>query len=337
MKKLTHTFSFLFSFILFVTAAVSVSAQNKNTELTSAEEIASLDRDFRIQGEYLYKDQDNTADNKGLAVIAEGLGKFRVVVYGGGLPGDGWFMSKGRTVHSAELTNFGELTVRDNTGSPVIYKITQNVLVDPNARSFTKVERKSPTLGQKAPVGAIVLFDDGKASDWFTKADVNEKSQTLWSEAQTKPFEQRPYTLHVEFMTSFMPFARGQGRSNSGVYINQSYECQILDSFGLDGKNNECGGFYQISEPKVNMCYPPLQWQTYDIDYTPATYDADGKRLTKTKISVKHNGVEIQKDVEFDKETFVAPKKEGPEPGGLYLQGHGNRVQYRNIWLKYND
>jgi hypothetical protein len=203
--------------------------------------------------------------------------------------------------------------------------------------TWKKVERKSPTLGQKAPEGAIILFD-GKPSEWFPNVSINERTQTMWAGADTKQaFERRPYTLHVEFMTSFAPFARGQGRSNSGVYINQSYECQVLDSFGLEGADNECGGFYQISAPLVNMCYPPLQWQTYDIDYTPATYDAGGKRLTKTKITVKHNGVVVQKDVEFDKETFVAPKKEGPEPGGLHLQEHHNRVQYRNLWLKYSN
>jgi hypothetical protein len=81
------------------------------------------------------------------------------------------------------------------------------------------------------------------------------------------------------------------------------------------------------------MCYPPLQWQTYDIDYTAATYDTDGKTTNPATITVKHNGVLIHDNVKLPKSTTAAPVKPGPEPGPLHLQDHGNPVRYRNIWI----
>ncbi|MDR3232969.1 MAG: DUF1080 domain-containing protein [Planctomycetaceae bacterium] len=320
-------------------AGFGVGAYAAVPEYTSVGEIAkdeNLYRDFQVQGEY---EVTGTQVPVGCNIIAEGSGKFRTAAFKKGLPpasqrgdekqtGTGEINAQGYFVSSTKDSDVQiEFKIAPGTLTAAVKGDSQPVL--------RKVERKSPTLGLKAPEGAVVLFADGKASDLFTKANVNETDKTLWAEAETKPFEKRPYTLHVEFMTSYMPTARGQGRSNSGVYIDERYECQILDSFGLDGKNNECGGFYQQAEPKVNMCYPPLQWQTYDIDFAPAKYDADGKKTANAVISVKHNGVVIHDKFEPKHET-PGRKKEGAEPLGLYLQGHGNKAQYRNIWLKYN-
>ena len=141
------------------------------------------------------------------------------------------------------------------------------------------------------------------------------------------------YKLHLEFMISYMPYAQGQGRGNSGCYMQGRYEVQILDSFGLEGKNNECGGIYEIKEPDVNMCYPPLSWQTYDIDYTAAKFDEDGKKTVHARITVRHNGVVIHDDVELPRSTRAAPVKEGPEAGPIFIQDHRNPIRFRNIWL----
>ena len=141
------------------------------------------------------------------------------------------------------------------------------------------------------------------------------------------------HTMHIEFRTPFMPKARGQGRGNSGVYLQGRYECQVLDSFGLEGENNECGGIYTVAKPIVNMCFPPLSWQTYDIDFTAAKFDAEGKKSADARMTVKHNGVVIHKDVAVPRSTRASPLQEGPEPGPLYLQDHGNPIRFRNIWV----
>jgi hypothetical protein len=130
-----------------------------------------------------------------------------------------------------------------------------------------------------------------------------------------------------------MPRARGQARANSGVYVHGCYEVQVLDSFGLAGKDNECGGIYQQSAPRVNLCYPPLQWQTYDIDFTAARFGPDGQKTANARLTVRHNGAVVQDDLELKRATPGGVAKEGPGPGPLHLQNHGNPVYFRNVWV----
>ena len=139
--------------------------------------------------------------------------------------------------------------------------------------------------------------------------------------------------MHLEFRTPYKPTARGQGRGNSGFYAQGRYEVQILDSFGLEGADNECGGVYSVGSPKVNMCFPPLSWQTYDVDFKAARYDAEGKKTKDAIMTVRHNGVVIHQDLVADHSTTASPLKEGPEPGPINLQDHGNPVRFRNIWV----
>ncbi|MFB0554069.1 MAG: DUF1080 domain-containing protein [Phycisphaerae bacterium] len=201
--------------------------------------------------------------------------------------------------------------------------------------------RVSPTLGAEPPAGAIGLFNGKNFKQWkhtdkkpgedsvkwnLLKGGAMEVKKGTGSIVTKKKF--KDFKLHVEFRTPFMPDARGQGRGNSGVYLQERYEVQVLDSYGLEGKDNECGGIYKIGAPLVNMCAPPTQWQTYDI-----TFYAPGAGRTNAQVTVVHNGVTIHDNISLPKPTGGALDSDVTKAGGIYLQDHGNPVQYRNIWL----
>jgi hypothetical protein len=205
------------------------------------------------------------------------------------------------------------------------------VTIDGNeVGELKKVERKSPTLGAKPPEGAIVLFD-GSGVDKWTNGRLTDEKLLAATNVETKE-KFGDHTLHIEFRTPFMPKARGQGRGNSGVYMQSRYELQVLDSFGLDGENNECGGIYQIAKPIVNACLPPLVWQTYDIEFKAAKYDDSGKKIENARATIKHNGITIHDNLELPKGT-PGRHPEGPGPDAIFMQDHGNPVAFRNIWV----
>ncbi|MDE3067238.1 MAG: DUF1080 domain-containing protein [Verrucomicrobiota bacterium] len=307
--------------VVLLTATAALYAAEKPSEITFLDP-ASAGPDYSDQGEYA-----NTWG--GAQVIARGNGSFRMVSYPGGLPGDGWdqtskteangkregdkIMFSGEHGYHAELAG-GRLTITTDNGGPW---------------TMEKVVRKSPTLGAKPPADAVVLFD-GTSADAWQGGHMNARH---WLAAGCKSKQRfKDFTAHIEFYLPFKPFARGQERANSGVYLQDRYEIQVLDSFGLKGLDNECGAIYSKTAPAVNMCYPPLTWQTYDVDFTAARYDSAGKKIKDAVVTVRQNGVTILDHVDLKGPT-PAGMPENSDGGPLQLQGHGNPVFYRNVWV----
>lgn len=328
------------SLALLFAAFAAVSAEDKKKPAEVYTDPAKAGPDFAIQGEYI---AEHGGMKIGVQVIALGGGQFMIKGYRGGLPGDGWVGpgddGKGVKEFKGKLED-GKVKFGDDKVTATIADGKISFKAGDQEGTAEKVHRKSPTEGEKPPEGAIALFD-GKNVDGWTKAD--GKSPATWivrddgvmqvkgGDILSKHKFAGPFTLHVEFMLPFMPHARGQGRANSGVYLHNRYELQVLDSFGLKGLNNEAGGFYQSHDPKVNMCYPPLQWQTYDVEFTPAKFE-NGKKVANARATVKHNGVLVQDNVEFTKGPSPGGVKEDESAQGIRLQDHGNPLMYRNIW-----
>jgi hypothetical protein len=208
--------------------------------------------------------------------------------------------------------------------------------------SMRKVTRESPTVGKTPPPGAVVLFNGSNLDAWQTPKGwriledgtllVTPDGEDLVTNEAWNDIE-----LHVEFRTPLMAASRGQQRGNSGVFVQDVYEVQVLDSFGLEGYYDECGALYKLSAPHVNACYPPLAWQTFDVVYTAPRYDASGRLAAYGRVTVHHNGVLIHNDQELtwitawkEKERVASPPR---DPGHVKLQAHDNFVQFRNIWL----
>jgi hypothetical protein len=291
------------------------------------------DEDFAFQGEYQGMLPGRDGEQKyGVQVIALGKGQFEAVVYRGGLPGDGWNREEIKRYPGERSGN--EVNIKSDEGRGVIRDGAIMAYNGDNQQvgKLERVERASPTLGKKPPQGAVVLFDGSNVDHW---KDGKMTDDGLLMQGTTSIPTFGSHQLHIEFRLPYQPEARGQARGNSGIYAQGRYEVQMLDSFGLEGKHNECGGLYSVKDPDVNMCLPPLAWQTYDMDYTAAKFDDSGKLVSNPRITVRHNGVVIHDDVELpgERSTTAAPSAPGPQPGPVYLQDHGNPVRYRNVWV----
>jgi hypothetical protein len=319
----------------------------------------TLPPDFTIQGEYA---SGSGTAKVGVHVIALGKGAFQAVVYPGGLPGDGWngtgkSLMEGALDGDKAVFKPAEGARKYLAGPSAEFSATRKFPPEGHqpfsatvaggvltltpaagaALTLPRVARKSPTLGAKPPEGAVVLFDGTGKAEW-RGGRVDETTKLLHTDGNDIVTQKKfsNYTMHLEFMLPYRPDARGQGRGNSGFYQVDHYEVQILDSFGLEGLNNECGGVYTKAVPMVNMCLPPLQWQTYDVDFTNAAAGPDGKKTRNAVMTLRHNGVVIHEALEINGVTGGSRGEPEGTPGPIKLQGHGNPLQFRNVWIVPN-
>lgn len=340
-------FRWLLALMLLLAANHAVHADNADPKYMLTDPNNS-DPDFALQGEYWGHICIDQASQEffGLQVVALGKGQFDAKLLPGGLPGNGWVGNALVTLSGERkenvLTLVGSpysMTVHAETHAASVRKSNDESAVG----TLTRVTRVSSTMGARVPSGGGLLFGGGSQYAPDAQGRPLDLAALCWQNAKTTDEglllsgtkmknAYQDFRLHVEYRVPFIPNARGQSRANSGVYLNSHQEVQILDSFGLAGQFNEAGSLYRFKQPDINMALPPLSWQTYDIGYQGARFDAAGKKTLNTHITVMHNGVVVQNNVEIDRPTG-AGAAETPTLLPTNLQDHGSPVVFRNIWI----
>lgn len=218
---------------------------------------------------------------------------------------------------------------------------------DPEPRVVTPGDIKQNTLGTTAPSDAIVLFDgsnldqwvsanDGKSPAPFTLADGAMTVAPRKGGIQTKQTF-GDFQLHIEWRSPEVVKGQGQGRGNSGVFLQGIYEVQVLDSYeNRTYSNGQAGSIYKQTPPLVNATRKPGEWQSYDIIYTAPRFNKDGVAIIPAYVTVIHNGVVVQNHTQIQGNTpFVGRPIYKPHgKGPILLQDHGDLVSYRNIWIR---
>lgn len=310
----------LIAFIIFASHVQTVDLNAgpkgvaKKNSIPTWTDAATANREhtqFKWIGEY--QDQAGT-DFHQITSLKDGT--YLATSYRTGLPGRGWDKSPATTVI-----------------------LTQEKLED-FLRKTKKIQYRSPTLGKKAPTGATVVMPSG-----FT----NIKNGLLLAGGQTKT-DIGSFMMHVEFMLPFKPSRNpsNQDRGNSGIYIFNNYEIQVLDTFALDYSTSKhpiklesamkqwCGCLYKMKMADLNMSLPPLVWQTYDIEFTAPVVN-NGKKTKNAIVTVFHNGVKIHDKVELKTGTGAGAKRKQLARGPIFFQNHGNPTVYRNVWIVETD
>jgi hypothetical protein len=214
---------------------------------------------------------------------------------------------------------------------------------DPVVRIITPAEKPSD-----APSDAIILFDGKNLDQWASAKDGGAAKWTLKDGAvsvapgtgdiKTKK-EFGDFQLHIEWRTpsEVDPKVTGQGRGNSGIFLQERYEVQVLDNYNnVTYSNGQAGSIYKQAIPLVNACKKPGEWQTYEIIYTAPRFNKEGRVIIPAYVTVIHNGAIVQNHTALigPTEYIGFPAYKAYEKGAIRLQDHGNTGSFRNIWVR---
>jgi Domain of Unknown Function (DUF1080) len=219
---------------------------------------------------------------------------------------------------------------------------------DPSVTEIWEPKPKKITPGVvpgEPPSDALILFDGKDLSQWTTtdgapaKWEVKDGSVTVTKGLGAIRTKQKfnDYQLHIEWRAPAVVSGEGQGRGNSGIFQQERYELQVLDSYeSVTYSNGQAGSIYKQTMPLVNATRKPGEWQVYDVIYTGPRFGENGNVITPARITVLHNGVLIQNNTTIWGPTQYRGSTSYVMHGkaSIELQDHGNAVSYRNIWVR---
>jgi len=228
--------------------------------------------------------------------------------------------------------------------SPMPMKPEMTEIWEPEVRVVTPAKK----LGD-APSDAIILFDGKNLDQWVSQKDITKPAP--WKIVDNDHMEVVPQSggiqtklkfgdcqIHIEFSAPDVVLDAGQGRGNSGLFLQNRYELQILDNYNnRTYANGQAGSIYKDVPPLVNAMRSPLEWNSYDVIYTAVRYKADGRVDAPARITVLHNGVLVQNNTTIAGLTNYIGLHMYPAAHGddvISLQDHGNKTQFRNIWIR---
>lgn len=200
-------------------------------------------------------------------------------------------------------------------------------------------------INMGAPSDAIILLSESDSSEWVNSEGLPmkwdfENGIITVTKGGGSIYTRKTFAscqLHIEWRSPAEVESEGQGRGNSGIFFQSKYEVQVLDSYNnRTYSNGQAASLYKQHIPLVNASRKPGEWQEYDIVFMAPEFDEGGLKIKSGSLTVFHNGVLVQNNIEIlgTTEYIGLPKNEAHGREALMLQDHGNPVSYRNIWIR---